>query len=425
MASSKGSSVMQQTAKAAKNFYKNPDVWDCSPQERDLIQRRAALRKKLKKGLVLGVGNPLLDISCHMGPEFLKKYDLKANNAILAEEKHMPMYEEMKAMPEVEYSAGGATQNSMRVMQWIMTNKHKQVGTFMGCVGKDDNARILQEKAEQAGLRIEYQVYSKQPTGTCAVVVTGEDRSLCANLGAANHFTIDHIHEPCNKAIIEKANFAYISAFFLTASAESALEIAKQFAARDDKTFSMNLAAPFLAQVYTKQLMSVFPYIDILFGNDEEFVTFAKVNNLEIDMKDHEAVAKAVSKMEHVGKHKRIAVLTQGKNPVIVACGFLQCRHGNLLKTESPDLELTVRYNEEDWFDPVSSDDVKIFPVIPIPKEMIYDTNGCGDAFVGGFLAMYCLGKPIECAVKCGIYCASEVIQRSGCTYPEKSNWRF
>lgn len=36
------------------------------------------------------MGNPLLDIQV-TSEEVLKKYDLKANDAILAEEKHMPM----------------------------------------------------------------------------------------------------------------------------------------------------------------------------------------------------------------------------------------------------------------------------------------------------------------------------------------------
>lgn len=39
------------------------------------------------------MGNPLLDIQVYNGEELLKKYDLKANDAILAEEKHAPLYD--------------------------------------------------------------------------------------------------------------------------------------------------------------------------------------------------------------------------------------------------------------------------------------------------------------------------------------------
>ena len=38
------------------------------------------------------IGNPLLDIQATNGEELLKKYELKANDAILAEDKHTPMF---------------------------------------------------------------------------------------------------------------------------------------------------------------------------------------------------------------------------------------------------------------------------------------------------------------------------------------------
>lgn len=47
------------------------------------------------KVVFLGMGNPLLDISADVPDELLKKYDLKLNNAILAEEAHMPLYKEL------------------------------------------------------------------------------------------------------------------------------------------------------------------------------------------------------------------------------------------------------------------------------------------------------------------------------------------
>lgn len=43
--------------------------------------------------LIIFVGNPLLDIQVMNGEKLLQKYDLKVDDAILAEEKHLPMYE--------------------------------------------------------------------------------------------------------------------------------------------------------------------------------------------------------------------------------------------------------------------------------------------------------------------------------------------
>ncbi len=59
------------------------------------------------------------------------------------------------------------------------------------------------------------------------------------------------------------------------------------------------------------------------------------------------------------------------------------------------------------------------FPAERLPAERIVDTNGAGDAFVGGFLAQHVQGAPLDQAVRCGIWAATHIIQRSGCTLPE------
>lgn len=54
------------------------------------------------KVALLGMGNPLLDMSTDAPEELLTKYDLESNNAILAEEKHMPLYSELVDSYEVQ-----------------------------------------------------------------------------------------------------------------------------------------------------------------------------------------------------------------------------------------------------------------------------------------------------------------------------------
>jgi len=57
--------------------------------------------------------------------------------------------------------------------------------------------------------------------------------------------------------------------------------------------------------------------------------------------------------------------------------------------------------------------------VPPIDQSKIVDTNGAGDAFVGGFLAGLALGKTLETAVLAGNTAGGIVIQREGPSYPE------
>ena len=120
--------------------------------------------------MLLGMGNPLLDISATVKPELLAKHNLKSNDAILIEDEAI-----FKDLGEykVDYIAGGATQNSIRVAQWILGLKN--ASAYFGCVGQDKYSETLESCARQAGVDVRYQT-SRQPTGRCAVLVTGHNR---------------------------------------------------------------------------------------------------------------------------------------------------------------------------------------------------------------------------------------------------------
>lgn len=72
-----------------------------------------------------------------------------------------------------------------------------------------------------------YYVDENTPTGTCAVLVNSGDRSLVANLAAANKFVPAHLDTDKAKAMLESAGFYYIASFFLTVSVDAILQIAK------------------------------------------------------------------------------------------------------------------------------------------------------------------------------------------------------
>ena len=85
------------------------------------------------------------------------------------------------------------------------------------------------------------------------------------------------------------------------------------------------------------------------------------------------------------GRRARCVVFTQGADSTIVACEGA----------------------------------VTTYPVTPLAKELLVDTNGAGDAFVGGFLSRLVLGEGWDACVKAGHYAAREIIQRPGCTVPD------
>ncbi|XP_020567531.1 adenosine kinase isoform X3 [Oryzias latipes] len=284
----------------------------------------------ISENILFGMGNPLLDISAVVDKDFLDKFGLKPNDQILAEDKHKALFAEIVKRNKVEYHAGGSTQNSVKIAQWMIQKPHK-VATFFGCIGTDRFGEILKKKAEEAHVDARYYEQNEEPTGTCAACITGNNRSLVANLAAANCYKKEkHLDLDSNWELVEKAKVYYIA----------------------------------------------------------EAATFAKEQGFETD-----DIAEIARKTQNLPKEntrrQRVVVFTQGKDDTVA----------------------TV------------DDQVTMFPVVDIDQNDIVDTNGAGDAFVGGFLSALVQEQPLEECIRAGHYAANVIIKRVGCTFPEKPNF--
>jgi adenosine kinase len=219
-------------------------------------------------------------------------------------------------------------------------------------------------------------------TGTCAVLINGGERSLVANLAAANTFAPSHLESEASQNLINRAKIYYSAGFFLTVSVESLLTVAKH-ANDNSKIFSMNLAAPFIIDFFGEQLDSCMPYCDFVFANESEAATYGKKKGYGEDIGT--IALKLAAEPKASGTRPRVVVFTQGCDATIVAC------QGKVTE----------------------------FPVDPLSKELLVDTNGAGDAFVGGFLAQLAKEQPLAECVRAGHFASRVVIQRSGCSFPE------
>ncbi len=251
-------------------------------------------------------------------------------------------------------------------------------------MGKDDTSATLSKCAESAGVDVKYQYSSEHPTGKCAVLITGQERSLVTKLDAANHFTVDHL-EP-NWSMVEKAKAYYSSGFFLTVSPESMLKVA-QHAVDNGKIFAMNLSAPFLPQFFSEPMEKVMALSAIVFGNETEAEAFSEKHGY--GTKNIREIAEKMAQIPLQGKVKRTVIITQGADAVIA----------------------------------VHDGKTKEYPVEKLEADQIVDTNGAGDAFVGGYLAQLVLGKDMDTCVRCGIWAGTKIIQRSGCSVPDKMDF--
>jgi len=97
-------------------------------------------------------------------------------------------FQELAAAKGVQYVPGGATQNTIRIAQWML--QVPGATAYMGCVGDDAFAKTMETAAKADGVDVRYFVDATTPSGTCAVAVKGGERSLVANLAAANNYKV-------------------------------------------------------------------------------------------------------------------------------------------------------------------------------------------------------------------------------------------
>ncbi|CAG2111006.1 unnamed protein product [Medioppia subpectinata] len=339
----------------------------------------------LSEGIILGIGNPLLDITCNVSDEFLIKWKLNANDAIMTEgESHDKLFTEITANYQCQYIAGGSCQNTLRTIQWMLSKPN--LVTCFGGVGDDEFGRIMADKSREVGLNSVYMVDKLVPTGKCACLISQGNacRSLVAYLGASQTFNIQHVLD--NYGYVEKAKIIYSTGYHLAVSKESILNLANHAHSNAGKLFAFNLSAPYISQVFGKDLLEVVPYMDILFGNETEAAAFAELNGWQtIDLKQ---VAKLAADMPCRRPDGRIVVITQGTDAVLVA---------------------TTAHHE-----------VREYPVPVVPESEIVDTIGAGDAFVGGYFAQLVRYRPIDACVRSGVYAAQQVIRQIGAHFPQQ-----
>jgi len=275
--------------------------------------------------------------------------------------------------------AGGGAQNTARGAQYILPPNSV---VFLGGVGDDKYAAILHDAVKAAGLRVEYRVDKKEPTGRCGVVITGHDRSMVTDLGAANHYDLEHLKSPEVWRLVEGATHYFVGGYHLTVCPPAIQELAKQ-AAEYNKVFAFSLSAPFIPTFFKDPLDQTLPYCDYIIGNETEALSYAESHGWET--KDIKEIAKRLAALPKENKKRdRVAIVTQGTLPTIVA----------------------------------ERGEVREYKVHPIDKNLINDTTGAGDAFAGGFVAGLVASKPIAQCVDQGQWLAKLSIQELGPSYP-------
>jgi adenosine kinase len=315
------------------------------------------------------------------------------------------------------------------LFQWVL--RAPKSTAFLGGVGPDEFGETQRKILLKEGVDCRYDVVPSQTTGSCAALITGKNRCLVANIGAAGHFRTSHVVDPAVADIRKSGKIFYCESFFVTVSMESLLILAHEALHTPGKSFAVNLSAKWVIDGHLKCLLELFPYANFIFGNEEEVRCLARNMGWK-ETQDTQKIAWRIALLPKLNPTQpRIVVVTQGSDPVILAVAHFNVDCSG--KDTPPDVAPVMGGgNYKGCYccgatsaEPKPVPDfvaarvkIQTFPVTQIPKAELKDTNGCGDSFVGGFLAAVVRGKTYEEAVLTGNKVAQVVARQSGCVFP-------
>jgi adenosine kinase len=345
-------------------------------------------------GMVLGIGNPLLDATMIVDEAYLAKYKLKLGSATMESDEHKEIFMDVQKRTDVAFGAGGCALNTIRAVNW-MSQLNNDLCCYVGTVGNDKGAKQLTKVLNNEGVKEHFVTHSNLATGTCAVLVVGKERTLVTSLAAAGVFTDDDFMRQEIYQSMLAARVYFTTGFFFNVLPKTLIDLGL-CSLTPGKRFLFNLAAPFVIELYWERILETMPYVDVVFCNNIEAETCGKVAmwGCDIDVVTEKLASLPLAE----GKQPRIAIVTCGPDDTVVC------------------------YKEKVYH---------IAP-IPVPHDLLVDTNGAGDSFAGGFIAEYLkyalLGREItedelfRC-VDSAHYCARKVIGVVGCRFPGKPSF--
>jgi adenosine kinase len=337
---------------------------------------------------MLGFCNPLIDATAQVTPEYLKEWNLKNDDAILADETYQPLIDDVCKKDNSIITQGGALQNTLVMAQWMI--QKPGMTTIVGAVGQDDGKKMLEDVMKKRGVRCLYQEIPNKSTGCCAVLVAENNRSLVASVAASGCFNYDRWDAPEVLEAIANAKVVFFSGFFFRSSDKTALAVCAECLARKIPiAFGLSSPTVIESEVWAT-IKQVFRVCSIMISNATEAFAFgrkygvidATANEKDVD---YLKLAKKFAELANP-VNKRIIIITMGAKPTIC------CQTGD---------------------EPFTT------PIVEISEDKIVDTNGAGDSYFGGFLSYYIQGKDIKKCLQAGAYASYINLQQRGCSVPD------
>lgn len=323
-------------------------------------QRGSYLRRVTLPSLdVIAIGDAIVDVIATTTDEFLVKRGMrKGSMRLLTTAEADNLY---NAMGPARETSGGSAANSIAGMAALGCNV-----AFVGQVADDQLGRIFAHDMHSLGVRFDTPpIQADLPTGRCLILVTPDaQRTMNTCPGASHELTPERI----DAELVGSASIVLLEGYLWGPERpRQAMLRAAEIAHDRGRAVAFTLSESLCIGDRRNGVLGMIEgrVVDILFGNEDEFLQLTGRSDLDAALAD-------------LGPKVATLVATRG------AAGALARSAGE--RAEVP----------------------------AAPVERVVDTTGAGDLFASGFLAARCRSHGLKRCLETGALAAAEVIPHFG-----------
>lgn len=307
--------------------------------------------------VVVGVGNPLVDVLARTSPDAIARHRLTPGGMHLVEaDAASALYDEIG--PGVR-QAGGSVANTVAHLAG-----EPVAARFLGKIGRDDLGDAFAGEFEALGITFDTPRHDEVGTGRCMVMITPDgERTMSTYLGAAQHLAPRDVEASmpgaCDMVFIEG---------YLWDSPEGA-EVVAEAAARAARAGAQVAMTPSDAGCVARNAEAMRDFMqrscDVIVGNADEMCALANASSPQAALR---------WARNHVGT----AAVTLSEEGCLVS----------------------------DWASTTA------LPAMSVPE--VVDTTGAGDAYAAGLIGELATGSTVARAAERATELGARVVQHTG-----------
>lgn len=306
-----------------------------------------------------GLGNALVDMEFSVDDSFLGDHGIIKGHMTLVDAPRIEALLDSLSELSPKRASGGSAANTLIAAQAFGSS------TFYSCkVGDDEIGRYFVDDLAEIGVDTNtQQANSSDPSGRCLVLITPDaERSLNTFLGISEQLAPAEIDPDA----LRNSRCLYIEGYLSSSATGRAAAVhCRELAESEQVRTSLTLSDPSMVEVFREGLIEMLGNgVDHLFCNEEEALTWAGTDRMDIAIKELKDVARAL-------------------NITLGARGSFAVERGSTRE-------------------------------VPGFKTKAVDTNGAGDIYAGAVLHGWCTGMDSATAASFGNFAAAHLVAQYG-----------